>query len=125
MAKIDKNITFSELMKEHPEAVEVLMEAGMHCIGCPASMFETLEQGAIAHGTNPDELVKKINNNIKGKKDVKKKETKKSTSNSKTKGRELSKTSENKSSLKDTKKKKLSEEEIEKKWKERMKNGCK
>ena len=108
MAKVDKNMNFSELVREHPEAVEVLMNEGMYCIGCPASMFETIEQGAVAHGIDPNELISKINNKIKDKKD---------TSNVKDK----------KSSKKDDKKKEnkkeLSEEEIEKKWKDRMKNG--
>jgi hybrid cluster-associated redox disulfide protein len=68
MAKIDKNINFSELLEKHPESVEVLMESGMHCIGCPASMFETLEQGAMAHGISVKELVDKINNKLEKKK---------------------------------------------------------
>ncbi len=64
---VDKNMTFSELLEKHPEAAEDLMEAGMHCIGCPASSFETLEQGAEAHGINAKELVVKINKRLDGK----------------------------------------------------------
>lgn len=64
-AKITKKATFSELIQSHPEAVEPLMEAGMHCIGCPASQFETIEEGAMMHGLDPDELVEKINQKIK------------------------------------------------------------
>lgn len=71
MAKITKNIGFSELLEKHPEAVEVLMNSGMHCIGCPASMFETLEQGAMSHGIDINELVDKINEKLEGKKDGK------------------------------------------------------
>ena len=66
MAKITKDIGFSELLEKHPESVEVLMGFGMHCIGCPAAMFETLEQGAMAHGIDVKELVKKINEKLGG-----------------------------------------------------------
>lgn len=51
---------------EIPEVVEVLLESGMHCIGCPMATEETIEQGAIAHGIDPDELIKKINEKLKG-----------------------------------------------------------
>jgi len=37
------------------------MEYGMHCMGCPFSMMETLEMGCAAHGTDADELVKRLN----------------------------------------------------------------
>lgn len=57
---LNKKMTFSELLGKHPESVEVLLESGMHCIGCPMSMQETIERGAMAHGINPDELIKKI-----------------------------------------------------------------
>lgn len=67
MVKIDKNIKFSDLLEKHPESVEVLMESGMHCIGCPAAMFETLEQGAMAHGIDIKGLVEKINEKLEAK----------------------------------------------------------
>jgi|APSaa5957512576_1039674.scaffolds.fasta_scaffold56775_2 hybrid cluster-associated redox disulfide protein len=69
MASITKDIGFSELLEKHPEAVEVLMNSGMHCIGCPAAMFETLEQGAMMHGVDVKKLVEEINNKLKVKKD--------------------------------------------------------
>ena len=43
------------------------MESGMHCIGCPAAMFETLEQGAMAHGIDIKGLVEKINEKLEAK----------------------------------------------------------
>jgi len=66
--KINKNMNFVEIMKISPEAGEVLFNNGMHCIGCGMAMNETLEQGAWAHGLNPDKLVDEINKKIKGKK---------------------------------------------------------
>jgi len=66
--KITKKISFSELLEKYPESVEVLMESGMHCIGCPMAMQESLEEGAMAHGLDVDELIEKINKKLeKGK----------------------------------------------------------
>ena len=58
--KIAKDMTFMELLKENPKAAELLAEKGMFCGGCPMAMMETLEQGALAHGFNADEIVKEI-----------------------------------------------------------------
>ena len=68
MAKIDKKTTFSELLDETPEAAEVLLESGMHCVGCPMARMESLEEGALAHGLNPDELIDKIKKKVGDKK---------------------------------------------------------
>jgi len=62
---IDKNMTFTKIMNIAPELVETLLEKGMHCIGCPMSTQETLEQGALAHGLDPDEFVKELNEVLK------------------------------------------------------------
>lgn len=64
---ISKKSKFSELMK-HPEAIEILMEKGMHCFGCPMAMQENIEQGAKAHGIDADELIKEINKKLGKKK---------------------------------------------------------
>ncbi|MBR9705684.1 DUF1858 domain-containing protein [Candidatus Pacearchaeota archaeon] len=61
-------MNFHEIMQDHPEAIEILLNKGMHCIGCPMAMMETLEEGALAHGLNPDKLVKEINTKLKSKK---------------------------------------------------------
>lgn len=59
--KITKKMTFAELIKTSPEAASKLAERGLFCAGCPMAMMETLEQGAKAHGLNPDELLKDLN----------------------------------------------------------------
>lgn len=59
--KITKKMSFAEILKKNPGAAEVLMNKGMHCLGCPMAMQETLEQGCLAHGINPDKILKKIN----------------------------------------------------------------
>jgi hybrid cluster-associated redox disulfide protein len=67
MKKITKKMTFAELIELHPSLVEPLLNRGMHCIGCPMSQMETIEQGALAHGMNPDELVEELNKKLKEK----------------------------------------------------------
>ena len=64
-AEINKKMTFSEILEKHPEAVEILMNKGMHCCGCPMAQMESLEDGCKAHGINPDEVVKEINEKVK------------------------------------------------------------
>ncbi len=61
MAQISKNTKIGELMQIFPEAAPILMEIGMHCLGCPASQMETLEEAAMVHGIDGDLLVEKIN----------------------------------------------------------------
>lgn len=59
--KFDKNTRIGELLEKAPEKAEILMEAGMHCLGCPASQAETLEEACEVHGIDADELIAKIN----------------------------------------------------------------
>jgi len=48
-------------VEEYPEAVPVLMQFGMGCIGCAAAHFENIEQGALAHGIDVDALIAAMN----------------------------------------------------------------
>ena len=59
--KFDKNTRIGELLEKAPEKAEILLESGMHCLGCPASQAETLEEACEVHGIDVDELVNKIN----------------------------------------------------------------
>ncbi len=59
--KIDKNTKIGDLIKEAPEKAEILLKAGMHCLGCPASQAETLEEACQVHGINVDELLRDLN----------------------------------------------------------------
>lgn len=59
--EITKDMFIGELIRKKPEAVETLMEFGMGCVGCPASQMETLEEAAMVHGLNLDELMKALN----------------------------------------------------------------
>lgn len=62
MQGITKDMTIGELIVKAPEVAPVLMEAGMHCLGCPASQAESLEEAAMVHGIDIDDLMKAIEN---------------------------------------------------------------
>ena len=57
---ITKDITIGELLKQAPDVAPVLMSAGMHCLGCPASQGQSLEEAAMVHGIDIEELMKAI-----------------------------------------------------------------
>ena len=59
--KFNKNTQIGELLEVAPEKAEILLQVGMHCLGCPASQMETLEQGAQVHGVDVDVLVEALN----------------------------------------------------------------
>lgn len=54
--KITKNTNLAELISEYPEAAEVLLDYGLHCVGCIASHFDTVEAGARIHGYSDEEV---------------------------------------------------------------------
>lgn len=58
---IEKTIKIGELLEKYPEKADLLLEAGMHCLGCPASQAETIEEACAVHGINVDELLEKLN----------------------------------------------------------------
>ena len=58
--KVSLNTMLGEIASNYPKAVEILMAHGLHCIGCGVSAFETLEQGAKAHGMDDAEIKKML-----------------------------------------------------------------
>ena len=50
-----------ELLTVDPNIAPILMRAGMHCLGCPSSQMESLEEAAMVHGIDADLLIAKIN----------------------------------------------------------------
>ena len=68
---VSKDMTFGEMLTAYydkgPEIVNILMEAGMGCIGCPHSQMESIGEGAMGHGIDPDLLVEKLNATIDAK----------------------------------------------------------
>ncbi len=61
MAQVTKEMTIGELLNMNPNVAPILMEIGMHCLGCPASQGESLAEAAMVHGIDADLLVEKIN----------------------------------------------------------------
>lgn len=61
MAEINKDMTIAELMEVAPDKVDVLLMAGMHCVGCPASLGETIEEACMVHGIDVEDLLKELN----------------------------------------------------------------
>lgn len=62
MAKqVTKDMYIGQVLQLNPGLAGILMEAGMHCLGCPSSQMESVEDAALVHGFNADELVEKLN----------------------------------------------------------------
>lgn len=59
--KIERNTKIGEIIEKAPEKAEKLLDAGMHCLGCPASQAETLEQACMVHGIDVDALLEELN----------------------------------------------------------------
>lgn len=62
MAKVTKSTMIGELLRIDENIAPLLLEIGMHCLGCPSSQMETIEEAAMVHGVDPDGLVEDINN---------------------------------------------------------------
>lgn len=65
MAKINKDMTFNEVLRKYPDSVKVLKKYGMNCFGCLGAEAESLEYGAVAHGVDLDTLLKDLNMALK------------------------------------------------------------
>lgn len=61
MTEITKDMTIGDILDENREVAPFFLEMGMHCLGCPASRGETVEQACMVHGVNADELIAKVN----------------------------------------------------------------
>ncbi len=53
-----------EIVTQYPEAVEILFSIGMHCLGCPASRAESLQDACAVHGIDPEQVIEAINEKI-------------------------------------------------------------
>lgn len=60
MAQVTKDMTIGEILRTNPQIAPILMEAGMHCLGCPSAQAESLEEAAMVHGMDIEGLMKKI-----------------------------------------------------------------
>ena len=58
---INKDTIIGSILDVAPDTAPFFLEMGMHCLGCPASRGETVEQACRVHGVDADELIAKIN----------------------------------------------------------------
>jgi len=56
-----KDTLIGDVLEENPELAKYFFEIGMHCLGCPASRSETIEEACQVHGTDVEELLNKLN----------------------------------------------------------------
>lgn len=61
MSKVSKDMLIGEIVRIDDGIIPILLSSGMHCIGCPSAQGESLEEAAMVHGLNADELVSEIN----------------------------------------------------------------
>jgi hybrid cluster-associated redox disulfide protein len=66
-SQVTKDMAFSEVLQKYPDTANIFFKHGMACCGCPMAMSETVEQGCLAHGLDPDKIVAEINKKIKKK----------------------------------------------------------
>lgn len=58
---ITRDMTFAEVIQKYPDTAVIMMKKGLHCIGCGMAAYETIAQGSVMHGINPDKLVDELN----------------------------------------------------------------
>ncbi len=68
-AKVSKDMVIADMLRVDPGIAAILMASGMHCIGCPSAQGESLEEAAMVHGLNADELVTTVNDYLAKKTD--------------------------------------------------------
>lgn len=61
MARVNKTTMIGELLQIDQDIAPILLNIGMHCLGCPSSQMETIEEAAMVHGVDADDLVEEIN----------------------------------------------------------------
>ncbi len=66
MASVTKKSTIGEILARDMQTAKYFMEIGMHCLGCPASQAESIEEACMVHGTDADALVAKLNEHFGG-----------------------------------------------------------
>jgi len=64
MAKVTKDTTLGEILKNYSNAKEILTNFGMHCFSCPMSQMETIEEAGQVHGIETEFFVNKLNEEL-------------------------------------------------------------
>ena len=63
--EITKNSIIGDVLDQHTETAQLFFSIGMHCLGCPASRGETIEEACMVHGADADRLVEALNSAVK------------------------------------------------------------
>ncbi len=61
MAKVTKDTIIADILKMDRGTVPILLNIGMHCLGCPSSSGESLEDACVVHGVDVNKVVKELN----------------------------------------------------------------
>ena len=61
MSTITKDMTIGDILRVDEGLIPILLETGMHCLGCPSAQAESLEEACWVHGTDVDAIVAKMN----------------------------------------------------------------
>ena len=61
MARIEKNTIIGDVLDIAPQTAPLFMAIGMHCLGCPSSRGETVEEACMVHGVYCDAFLKQVN----------------------------------------------------------------
>ncbi|MBO5071501.1 MAG: DUF1858 domain-containing protein [Eubacterium sp.] len=61
LKEVTKDMLIGQILEQDATVAPIMMASGMHCIGCPSSQSESLEEAAMVHGLDCDDLVGKIN----------------------------------------------------------------
>ncbi len=61
MVEIKKDTIIGDILDVAPQTAPIFLSIGMHCLGCPASRSETVEEACAVHGVDPEELLKVVN----------------------------------------------------------------
>lgn len=64
MQEINKNMIIGEILRIDQGLAPILLESGMHCLGCPSSQMESLEEACMVHGINVDDLIDRLNKSL-------------------------------------------------------------
>ncbi len=65
--QISNQMTISEVLEKDPGIANILMESGMHCLGCMMASGESIGEAALVHGVDPIMLMSKINSYLASK----------------------------------------------------------
>ena len=59
--EITRDMLIGEIIQAKPETINTLLMAGMGCISCPSSLYETLDEACMVHGMDPEYLLEELN----------------------------------------------------------------